>query len=149
MYDLIKYVEMCTTPHNVRKKKITLLFDKYKDIMIEYYKHYGFRNKFIEELYEKSNMQKPLLIYSPRSVLGTRNGRILAEWLYANKSWHIFYDPVLYKDNKKLREKKFTIWLQPPDMLVYAILRKNKDKLIKLIADFLYWNSPWTYSENE
>lgn len=152
MYELIRYIEMCVAPHNTRKKSITLLFDRYKDLMIQYFKHYWFRNHFIEELYNKSGMPLPMLIYSPRKLNRDRTGRrgkVLKEWLYVNKLWHIFYDPNIYKDNKALDEKNFEIWLKTPDILTYAILHRNKNELIKLVAEFLYRKTPWKSSENE
>jgi len=105
--------------------------------VVDVLKMHWYRNMFIELLIEKWIIDKPMLIYSPWRLESSMNNRLLTEWLYINKTWHVFYDPTLFQNDMKPDLDKVSVSIKLPDLLTYAILSKTVPELCHMIKPFL------------
>lgn len=149
MDSLLKYIEICTIPQNRIPKNVWALFGKYYDSIVNIFKIHWYRNMFIELLIEKWIIDSPMLIYSPRRFKAPVTSKIIEEWLYVNKTWHIFYDPILFQSKTKPDFDRIYMSIKLPDLLTYAMLSNTVSELCDIIKPILSYTETWTYSENE
>lgn len=149
MKDLIRYIYICTRPQDKLTKSKWVMFDRYKDSIVDIFKEYWYRNIFIELLIKKWIIDSPMLIYSPRRLEPWMTSRMIEEWLYANKTWHIFYDPILFKHTTKPNFNKMSLSIKLPDILTCSILSRTMSELCDMMKPFLSHISSCRSSENE
>lgn len=137
MEDLLRYINICTTPQDKLTKSKWKLFDEHYNSIVEILKIYWYRNVFIESLVEQWIIDSPMLIYSPWRTDPSMNSRLIEEWLYVNKTWHIFYDPLLFKNETKPDFDNMSMGIKLPDLLTYAILSHSMQDLCYIIKPFL------------
>lgn len=149
MDSLLKYINICTLPQSRMQKNTWVLFDKNYDLIVNIFKTHWYRNMFIELLIEKWIIDSPMLIYSPRRVEPSMTSKMIEEWLYVNKTWHIFYDPILFQSKTKPDFDKIYMSIKLPDLLTYAILSNTVSELCDMIKQFLSCTETCKSSENE
>lgn len=149
MDSLLKYIDICTMPQSRIQKNTWALFDRYDYIIESIFKTYWYRNMFIELLIEKWIIDSPMLIYSPRRVEYPTTSKMIEEWLYVNKTWHIFYDPILFQSKTKPDFDKIYMSIKLPDLLTYAIISNTVPELCNIVSSFLSCAETCKSSENE
>jgi hypothetical protein len=149
MENLLRYINICTMPQDKLTKSKWVLFDKYYDSIVKIFRMHWYRNVFIELLAEKWIIDSPMLIYSPWRVEQSMTNRMIEEWLYANKTWHIFYDPTLFKSETRPEFDKIYMSIKLPDLLVSAMLSNTIPELCDIIKPFLSYTDTCKSSENE